>query len=71
MLFRSYCYFSKVTDITPDILRKMNIDTLFLDIDNTIKRFSDDNVSEDVLMWLDDIKSNGFKIILCCLINFS
>ena len=65
MIFRSYCHFNKVTDITPDILRKMNIDTLFLDIDNTIKRFSDDNVSENVLMWLNDTKRSGIKIILC------
>lgn len=65
MLFDSYCHFEKITDITPEILEKINADTLFLDIDNTLKKYGDNKVSPEVRKWLDKMKNSGIKIILC------
>lgn len=65
MLFNSYCHFDKITDITVPILRKLNITTLFLDIDNTIKEYGDITVKGHIKAWLNYMQKNNIKIILC------
>ena len=65
LLFNSFCHFDKVTDISPQILSKINITTLFLDIDNTLKRYGDREVSPEIAVWLDKMKQSGVQIILC------
>ena len=65
ILFRAYCHFEKITDITPDILNKIGVNTLFLDIDNTLKRYGDAKPSIKVTNWLELMKHSGIKLVLC------
>ena len=57
----------KVTDLTPDLLREWGIDHLLLDVDCTLKAYSDKTVSPEVQTWLDQLRSEGFG--LCIISN--
>ena len=44
-------YFEKYSDITPDFLKKNNIKTLLLDIDNTLAPYEQSEPSDENLAW--------------------
>lgn len=59
-------YLNSVVEITFDFLQKNNIKGLILDIDNTLIDF-DKNLSEDIIIWCNDLKQKGIK--MCILSN--
>ncbi len=64
MLFRSTAAFRRVTDITPEILSKLNIKGLILDLDNTLTTHDNPKPADGVPEWLDLMKSNGIRLMI-------
>lgn len=52
----------RVTDITPDILKKYNITALILDVDNTLSTHHGQILTEGLPEWLKLMKENGIKL---------
>lgn len=53
----------KITDISIDMLRKINICGLILDIDDTLVAPDSNNISEEIINWLNSLKKEKIKII--------
>ena len=66
ILFPAY-RINRVTDLTPDRLRKMGLTALLLDVDCTLKRYSAQLPDQDILDWIGLMRSSG--IFLCLLSN--
>ncbi len=58
-------YFPSLLDIEIEALKSLNIRCIFLDIDNTIKPYGADNVDIAYQNWINNVKANGIKVILC------
>ena len=56
--------FRKVTDITVGFLERLDIKFLMLDLDNTIAAYDEHVLSEDVSLWIDDIRNSGIELFL-------
>lgn len=57
-------YVRSVTDITKEWLTGQGIDTLLIDLDNTLLPRDTNVVPAHLLEWSEDLKSDGFKICL-------
>lgn len=57
-------FINSVYDIDFDILRKQGINTLLLDIDNTLVPFKTMIPDSQIMEWIDKVKEEGFKICL-------
>ena len=57
-------YYSNIYDIDYNNLKENQIDTLLFDVDNTIAKVDDLNLSKDTKKLFDELKSRGFKIML-------
>jgi uncharacterized protein len=55
-----------VLELTVEWLQKREIDSLLLDVDCTLKRYRDTDVSADVAAWVDTTKTGG---IGCCIVS--
>ena len=64
MLFKSTAYFRKVTDITPEFLKKLRVKGLILDIDNTLTTHDNPVPAERVPEWIDLMKKNSIKLVI-------
>lgn len=62
--FRPTYVFDKVTDITPEFLRKKHIKGLLLDLDNTLTTHNDPVVPQSSLDWIDLMKRSGIKLMI-------
>ena len=51
--------FASFRDITPELLCEMGIKAILLDIDNTLVTYDDPEPTDEVLAWLDAMKSAG------------
>lgn len=57
--------FARVIDVTADFLIKEGIDTLLLDVDNTLSvAHKDKTLREGVAEWLSDMKEQGISLII-------
>jgi HAD superfamily phosphatase (TIGR01668 family) len=56
-----------VCELSLDRLRELGLDALLLDVDSTLKRYSQEHFEPGVLEWLDEIRQGG--IALCLLSN--
>lgn len=58
-------YFTKhVSDINPEILRKLNIKGIILDIDDTLAPHKCSTPDEKALKWVKSLKENNINLIL-------
>jgi HAD superfamily phosphatase (TIGR01668 family) len=57
-------YLQGVRSMDLDALRAEGIDTLLLDLDNTILPRDSSSVPEDVVLWAANLSSRGFKVCL-------
>ncbi len=64
MLFKSTAAFRKTTDITPEILKKLNIEGLILDLDNTLTTHDNPRPAEGVLDWIALMKKSRIKLMI-------
>lgn len=56
--------FRNVTAVTPEILEKLEIKGLILDLDNTLTTHDNPVPGEGVLEWLDLMKKSGIKLMI-------
>lgn len=54
----------RVTDITPKLLRAMGVDTLLLDIDNTLAAHDSPEPFPGSVAWSNKLREEGFQIII-------
>lgn len=59
--------FHKLTDVTPDFLRRRGIELLMLDFDNTMLPYTSRFPSEELLDWIGEMKRGGIR--LCVVSN--
>lgn len=57
-------YFKKIQDIPAQLFKDNGIKLILCDVDNTIVGWHKEDVSQETRQWLDDIQSNGIKIVL-------
>ena len=54
-----------VTDITVGLIRKLDIDAILLDVDNTLAPPTSHIPYEGVQEWIDMLKTNGIQVVIC------
>ena len=64
MLFSITAAFNHVTDISPEMLARLGIKGLILDIDNTLARHNDPQPADGVVEWLEMMKECGIRMII-------
>ena len=63
-MFRPNLYKNRVTDITVNELKALNVNSLFLDVDNTLSTHHGKEYVEGLENWLTLMKDNGISLIL-------
>lgn len=58
-LFYPSLYRERITDITPDDLKRLGVKGLLLDVDNTLTTHGSQILSDDVRQWLEKMKAAG------------
>ena len=64
MLLRPTIKLQKITDITPNILKKRDIKALILDVDNTLSTHHGQILTDGLEAWLQEMKKNGIKLTI-------
>jgi HAD superfamily phosphatase (TIGR01668 family) len=57
-------YFDKISDIDLNKLKQKNIDTILLDLDNTLVPWYNSYIDPEIYNWLNNIKKNNFKVCI-------
>ena len=57
-------YYQRVEDINVDSLKERGLDTVFLDIDNTILPYTRKDLSIQKQRWIDRLKQAGFTLYM-------
>lgn len=50
--------------LRPEVLRRIGVDALLLDVDGTLKRYRAVELPDDVVRWLRDLRAAGFGLCL-------
>ena len=64
MLLKPKIKLERVTDITPEILKKYNISSLILDVDNTLSTHHGDVLTDGLEEWLKLMNEKGIKLMV-------
>lgn len=64
MLFRPTLSLNTVLDITPEMLNKMGIKALVLDLDNTLTTHNNPRPADGVCDWIENMKSHNIKLMI-------
>ncbi len=64
-LFHPTVALRKVTDISPALLRQLEIDAILLDVDNTLAPPTSKIPYEGVKEWIERIQASGVHIVIC------
>ncbi len=63
-IFAPRLMLGKMIDITPELLRTLNISALLLDIDNTMTTHDNPVPAPGVTEWIARMQSEGFKLVV-------
>jgi len=63
-VFSPTYFYRRVTDIDLDVLRERGVDTLLIDIDNTILPRDTGEMAEELTHWSAKLLGEGFKVCL-------
>lgn len=64
MLFRPTAALKSVLELTPEILGKMGVEALILDLDNTLTTHNNPHPAKGVPEWLDEMRNAGIKLLI-------
>ena len=64
MIFKPHLKKNCITDITTQDLKDLGVDTLLLDVDNTLSLHHSQTPAEGVVQWLRDMEKSGIKLII-------
>lgn len=59
------CHLSSIYELTPHMLKSIGVGCLFLDIDNTIRKYTETEPSERTAALVKNLQNGGIQIILC------
>ena len=62
--FRPDHKFTRVGEITPELLTREGIRGLILDLDNTLTRWEEDKVAPGIPEWIDALKESGIRMVI-------
>ncbi len=63
-MFKPNLYKLGITDIKPGELKMLGVNTLFLDVDNTLSTHHGFELASGLLEWIDEMKKEGINLIL-------
>jgi len=63
-LFAPRLMLGKMIDITPGLLRSLNVTALLLDIDNTMTTHDNPVPAPGVTEWIERMQAEGFKLVV-------
>ena len=64
MLFKPHLKRNHITDITLEDLNALGVDTLILDVDNTLSKHHSQTAADGVISWIADIQNKGIRLII-------
>ena len=64
MLLKPDIKLERITNITPDILKKYNLDSLILDVDNTLSTHHGHIFTDGLTEWLELMNNNSIKLMV-------
>lgn len=64
MLLKPNIKLKRITDISVSLLEKYNIDTLILDVDNTMSTHHGEILTDGLTDWIDMMHKNNIKLIV-------
>ena len=64
MLFTPTKAYESILDVTPDVLREMNVTALILDIDNTMTTHDNPVPIEGIYNWLDTMRECNIRMMI-------
>ena len=64
MLLRPNIRKNRITDLSPQLLRRFGVKGLILDVDNTLSTHHGEQLIDGLEDWLDTMQKEGFKIII-------
>ena len=64
MLTKPHLQLNRATDITSELLQKMNITCLILDVDNTLCLKKGKIILDGVKAWIENMQKAGIKLII-------
>lgn len=64
MFTKPHIQLNKATDITVELLKKMNITCLILDVDNTLCLRKGKIILDGVMKWISEMQQAGIKLII-------
>ncbi len=64
MLFTPTRAYKCILDVTPEILKEMNVTALILDIDNTMTTHDNKTAIDGIFEWLDVMRENNIKMTI-------
>lgn len=63
-MFRPNIKLDKITDLSVSILKKYNIDSLILDVDNTLSTHHGQVLTDGLSEWLTNMRKNNIKLTI-------
>ncbi len=63
-LFSSFAVFRRITDINIEFLKNNNIETLLLDVDNTLSTHHGTVIVDGLTEWLNKMQENGIMLVV-------
>ena len=64
MLFKPHLKLDKITDISLETLKELSVDTLILDVDNTMCIKKGKVMVPNLFDWINKMQSSGIKLII-------
>jgi len=64
MILKPHIKRERITDITLDDVKKLGVNALLLDVDNTMSTHHGQTLTEGLLEWLSIMRENGIKLIV-------
>lgn len=61
---KPHLMYSKIYDITPEVIQANNIKGLMIDMDNTILPWEDTNISEQAHTWIQGLIDSGIRVCI-------
>ena len=56
--------FRELTDISPNLIKKLGIKLLMLDLDNTVAAYSEHSPSDSIARWITEIKNSDIELFI-------
>jgi len=63
-LFKPTYFFDKIWDVSPVFLKNNGIKCVLIDVDNTLTTHDNPVPHEKILVWLEDVKKIGVKLVI-------